>query len=94
LRHRAHLLGCLRALDPARARRGGADGRLQPSADADQVFIPVALSGIIAATIFAFTVSWAQFLYPLAFLYSDDQMTLTVGTVTTLIRGDVFAWAA
>jgi multiple sugar transport system permease protein len=57
-----------------------------------KVFIPVALPGIIAATIFAFTVSWAQFLYPLAFLYSDDQMTLTVGTVTTLIRGDVFHW--
>jgi multiple sugar transport system permease protein len=32
-----------------------------------QIFIPVALPGIIAATIFAFTVSWAQFLYPLAF---------------------------
>lgn len=57
-----------------------------------KVFIPVALPGIIAATIFAFTVSWAQFLYPLAFLYSDSEMTLTVGTVTTLIRGDVFHW--
>src|SRR6202140_5960825 len=29
-----------------------------------KVFIPVALPGLIAATIFAFTVSWAQFLYP------------------------------
>src|SRR5262249_8483221 len=28
-----------------------------------RVFIPVALPGLIAATIFAFTVSWAQFLY-------------------------------
>ncbi len=35
-----------------------------------KVFIPVALPGIIAATIFAFTVSWAQFLYPLAFTTS------------------------
>lgn len=57
-----------------------------------KVFIPVALPGIIAATIFAFTVAWAQFLYPLAFLYSEDQLTLTVGTVTTLIRGDVYHW--
>jgi len=32
-----------------------------------RIFIPVALPGIIAATIFAFTVSWAQFLYPLVF---------------------------
>ena len=35
-----------------------------------KIFIPVALPGIIAATIFAFTVSWAQFLYPLAFTTS------------------------
>lgn len=57
-----------------------------------RVFIPVALPGLIAATIFAFTVSWASFLYPLAYIYSDNQMVLTVGTVTTLIKGDVFHW--
>ncbi len=57
-----------------------------------KIFIPVAMPGIIAATIFAFTVSWGQFLYPMAFLYSSDQMTLTVGIVSDLIRGDVFQW--
>ena len=57
-----------------------------------KIFIPVALPGIIAATIFAFTVSWAAFVYPMAFLYSSDQQVLTVGTVTSLIRGDVFKW--
>ena len=57
-----------------------------------QVFIPVALPGIIAATIFAFTVSWAQFLYPLAFTTSVDQLVLPVGIITTLIKGDVFTW--
>jgi multiple sugar transport system permease protein len=57
-----------------------------------KIFIPVAMPGIIAATIFAFTVSWGQFLYPLAFLFSSDQMVLTVGIVTELIRGDVFQW--
>src|SRR5467141_3534284 len=56
------------------------------------IFIPVALPGIIAATIFAFTVSWAQFLYPLAFTTSADQLVLPVGIVTTLIKGDVFNW--
>ena len=58
-----------------------------------KIFIPVALPGIIAATIFAFTVSWAQFLYPLAFTTSADQLVLPVGIITTLIRGDVFTWA-
>ena len=57
-----------------------------------RIFIPVALPGIIAATIFAFTVSWAQFLYPLAFTTSTDQLLLPVGIVTTLIKGDVFNW--
>jgi multiple sugar transport system permease protein len=58
-----------------------------------RIFVPVALPGIIAATIFAFTVSWAQFLYPLAFTTSVDQLVLPVGIITTLIRGDVFTWA-
>jgi multiple sugar transport system permease protein len=57
-----------------------------------RVFIPVALPGLIAATIFAFTVSWAQFLYPLALTTSTDQLVLPVGIITTLIRGDVFNW--
>lgn len=57
-----------------------------------KIFIPVALPGIIAATIFAFTVAWAQFLYPLAFTTSSDQLVLPVGIVTTLIKGDVYNW--
>ncbi len=56
------------------------------------IFIPVAITGILAATIFAFTVSWADFIYPMAFLYSAEQQMLTAGTVTTLIRGDVYQW--
>jgi len=56
------------------------------------LFIPVALPGIIAATIFAFTVSWADFLYPMAFTTSADQLVLPAGIVTILIRGDVYEW--
>jgi len=58
------------------------------------IFIPVAMPGIIAATIFAFTVSWGNFLYPMAFIYSTDQLPLTAGIVTTLIKGDVFQWGS
>ncbi len=57
-----------------------------------RIFIPVAMPGIIAATIFAFTVSWGAFLYPMAYLYSMDQMVLTVGIISDLVRGDVFQW--
>ncbi|WP_422035128.1 carbohydrate ABC transporter permease [Reyranella sp.] len=57
-----------------------------------KIFIPVALPGIIAATIFTFTVAWAQFLYPLAFTTSTSELVLPVGIITTLIKGDVFNW--
>jgi multiple sugar transport system permease protein len=57
-----------------------------------KIFIPVAMPGIIAAVIFAFTVAWGSFLYPLAYLYTSNQMVLTVGIVSDLIRGDVFEW--
>lgn len=57
-----------------------------------KIFIPVALPGIIAATIFAFTVSWAAFVYPTAFVTTPDQMPLTIGVVSQLVRADTFAW--
>ena len=57
-----------------------------------KIFIPVALPGIIAATIFAFTVSWAAFVYPTAFITTPDEMPLTIGVVSQLVRGDTFAW--
>jgi multiple sugar transport system permease protein len=57
-----------------------------------RIFVPVALPGIVAATIFAFTVCWAAFVYPMAFIYSSDQLVLTAGTVTTLVKGDVYQW--
>jgi multiple sugar transport system permease protein len=57
-----------------------------------RIFIPVALPGIIAATIFAFTVSWAAFVYPTAFITTPSEMPITIGVVSQLIRGDTFAW--
>ena len=57
-----------------------------------KIFIPVAMPGIIAAMIFAFTVCWGDFLYPLAFLFTGKQMVLTAGIVSVLIHGDVLDW--
>ena len=57
-----------------------------------KIFIPVALPGLIAATIFAFTVCWAAFVYPMAFIYSSDQLVLTAGTITSLVKADVYQW--
>jgi multiple sugar transport system permease protein len=57
-----------------------------------KIFIPVAMPGIIAATIFAFTACWGDFLYPLAFEFTSNRMVLTAGIVSTLIHGDVLDW--
>lgn len=57
-----------------------------------KIFIPVAMPGIIAATIFAFTVSWAAFVYPTAFVTTPEEMPLTIGVVSQLVRADTFAW--
>jgi ABC-type spermidine/putrescine transport system permease subunit II len=57
-----------------------------------RIFIPVGIPGIIAATIFALTGGWGTFFYPMAGLYNSDQMVLTVGIVSDLIRFDVFQW--
>lgn len=57
-----------------------------------RVFLPVALPGLVAATLFAFTLSWASFLYPMALIYTSSEQVLTAGVVSTLIRGDVYHW--
>jgi multiple sugar transport system permease protein len=57
-----------------------------------RIFLPVALPGLVAATLFAFTLSWASFLYPMALVFTSNEQVLTAGVVSTLIRGDVYYW--
>jgi multiple sugar transport system permease protein len=57
-----------------------------------QIVFPIATPGILSAGIFAFTLSWNEFLYALIFLSSPQQKTVPVGVVSELIRGDVFYW--
>ena len=56
------------------------------------IILPVAVPGILSAGIFAFTLSWNEFIYALVFLSSPQQKTVPVGVVSELIRGDVFYW--
>jgi multiple sugar transport system permease protein len=56
------------------------------------IVFPVALPGILSAGIFAFTLSWNEFIYALVFLSSPEQKTVPVGVTSELIRGDVFYW--
>jgi multiple sugar transport system permease protein len=56
------------------------------------IIIPIALPGILSAGIFAFTLSWNEFIYALVFLSSAEQKTVSVGVTSELVRGDVFYW--
>jgi multiple sugar transport system permease protein len=56
------------------------------------IIIPTAVPGILSAGIFAFTLSWNEFIYALVFLSSAEQKTVSVGVTSELVRGDVFYW--
>ncbi len=54
--------------------------------------LPLALPGIVAVAVFAFTLSTHEFVYALAFVATSSEKTVSVGIPTELIRGDVFFW--
>jgi multiple sugar transport system permease protein len=57
-----------------------------------RVVIPLALPGILSAGMFAFTLSWGEFLYALVFMNDTVLKTIPVGVVNELIKGDEFYW--
>jgi multiple sugar transport system permease protein len=59
-----------------------------------QIVLPLALPGILSAAIFAFTLSWNEFIYALVFTNSTDIKTIPVGVVTELVKGDVYFWGS
>jgi len=59
-----------------------------------KIVIPLAVPGILSAGIFAFTLSWNEFLYALVFIHSPETKTIPVGVTSELIKGDVFFWGS
>lgn len=57
-----------------------------------RVVVPLALPGIVAVIIFAFTLTAHEFIYALAFISPSASKTISIGVPTQLIRGDVFFW--
>jgi multiple sugar transport system permease protein len=57
-----------------------------------RIVIPLALPGILSAGMFAFTLSWGEFLYALVFMSDTALKTIPVGVVNELIKGDEFFW--
>ena len=57
-----------------------------------KIVLPLAVPGLISAGIFAFTLSWNEFIYALTFISSSENKTVPVGVVTELVEGDVYHW--
>lgn len=59
-----------------------------------KIVLPLSVPGLISAGIFAFTLSWNEFIYALTFVSSSEMKTVPVGVVTELVEGDVYHWGA
>jgi len=58
------------------------------------ITLPLAVPGLISAAIFAFTLSWNEFIYALTFISSTENKTVPVGAITELVEGDVYHWGS
>ena len=56
-----------------------------------RVILPLAAPGLVACAIFAFTLSWNEYLLAMLFNNTKDLWTLPVG-LAGLVYGDVFLW--
>jgi multiple sugar transport system permease protein len=59
-----------------------------------RIVLPMAIPGLVCAVLFAFTLSWNEFIYALTFTSSSDQITASVGVTSELIRGDIYFWGS
>ncbi len=57
-----------------------------------KIILPLSVPGLISAGIFAFTLSWNEFIYALTFISSAENKTVPVGAITELITFDVYNW--
>ncbi|TMA19221.1 MAG: carbohydrate ABC transporter permease [Deltaproteobacteria bacterium] len=56
------------------------------------IVLPLSGPGLISAFIFAFTLSWNEYLYALVFMSAPEHKTVPVGLATELVRGDLYQW--
>jgi multiple sugar transport system permease protein len=59
-----------------------------------KIILPLAVPGLISAGIFAFTLSWNEFIYALTFISSSEVKTVPVAVITELVEGDVYHWGS
>jgi len=59
-----------------------------------RIVLPISIPGILTIIIFAFTLVMQDYVYALTFVSASDEKLVTLGVVSDLVRGDVFAWGS
>lgn len=57
-----------------------------------RIAVPLARPGILSAGIFAFTLSWNEFIYALTLVSASSERTIPVGVLVQLSRADFYFW--
>ena len=59
-----------------------------------KIVLPLAVPGLISASIFALTLCWNEFIYALTFISSVPNKTVPVAIVNEFVDGDIFRWGS
>jgi multiple sugar transport system permease protein len=56
-----------------------------------RIVLPLAAPAVVVCAVFAFTLSWSEFLYALVLVQAKEKMTAPIG-LTAYVVGDTFYW--
>jgi multiple sugar transport system permease protein len=59
-----------------------------------KIILPLAIPGIISASIFSLTLCWNEFIYALTFISSSVNKTVPVAIVNEFVDGDIYRWGS
>src|SRR6185437_1230734 len=57
-----------------------------------KIILPLAVPGLISASIFSLTLCWNEFIYALTFISSTSNKTVPVAIISNFVDGDVYHW--
>jgi multiple sugar transport system permease protein len=59
-----------------------------------KIVVPLAMPGMISASIFSLTLCWNEFIYALTFISSSANKTVPVAIVNEFVDGDIYRWGS
>jgi multiple sugar transport system permease protein len=85
------LIGYFKTIPPSLEECAMIDGASRVQA-LIRIVLPLTAPALATVFLFAFSLSWSQFIYPLAFISTSSEKVVSTGVADELIRGDVYYW--